>query len=327
MKARAIFTLLWGAALFFLSETAFGSEITRVFAQDSYAVQGEVYRIVCLRKKQQVAKSHHLLELQLVKKEFASDIIDLKLKSIEILRDGLYSVDLFYVPIPVLRVPEVYSIEIVDELSKQAIWSTTLPVLKRNFPLDVLTLGKSMTNLRTMIDQKKQEETREMQELLKSFEQVIITEMPVWQYPQNLSRRSGAFADHREWRYSDGSSAFSLHYGMDYGGGGKTVQVAGIGELVLAKLRIVTGNTVVVRHLAGVFSLYYHLSELSLANKTWAQAGTQIGISGSTGLVTGPHLHWELRIQGQSADPESLLRYRNLDKEAFLGIIGLPFEP
>ena len=59
----------------------------------------------------------------------------------------------------------------------------------------------------------------------------------------------------------------------------------------------------IVDHGAGVFSGYWHMSEVSVVAGVEVLAGTEIGLVGSTGLSTGPHLHWEVVVNGQDVDP------------------------
>jgi murein DD-endopeptidase MepM/ murein hydrolase activator NlpD len=53
----------------------------------------------------------------------------------------------------------------------------------------------------------------------------------------------------------------------------------------------------------GLFSGYWHQSQLTVVEGQEVQAGDLIGYLGNTGLVTGPHLHWEMRLQGIAVDP------------------------
>ena len=76
---------------------------------------------------------------------------------------------------------------------------------------------------------------------------------------------------------------------------------------MLAESRISTGWSVVVEHLPGVYSLYYHLDSLAASEGEAVRAGTLIGRSGSTGLSTGPHLHWEFRVNGEAVSPDWFL--------------------
>ena len=62
----------------------------------------------------------------------------------------------------------------------------------------------------------------------------------------------------------------------------------------------------VVEHLPGVFSMYYHLDQLSVSAGQLVEAGQALGTVGATGLATGAHLHWEVRVAGVPVDPEAL---------------------
>ena len=98
------------------------------------------------------------------------------------------------------------------------------------------------------------------------------------------------------------------HGGDDYPGpvGTPIVSPAG-GRVVLAEDLYFTGNTVVVDHGLGLFSLFAHLSEIQAVKGDVVTAGQPIGLMGATGRVTGPHLHWAVRLGGARVDPSSLL--------------------
>jgi murein DD-endopeptidase MepM/ murein hydrolase activator NlpD len=65
----------------------------------------------------------------------------------------------------------------------------------------------------------------------------------------------------------------------------------------------VRGNSVLIDHGAGVVSGYHHLQEATVSAGDRVQPGDHIASMGSTGLSTGPHLHWELSIYGVNVDP------------------------
>ena len=83
---------------------------------------------------------------------------------------------------------------------------------------------------------------------------------------------------------------------------------------MLAAERIVTGNTVVVEMLPGLFSLYFHLSEIDVKPGDIVEQGQVIGKVGMTGFATGPHLHWEIEALGVPVDPDALVAGPILDK-------------
>jgi murein DD-endopeptidase MepM/ murein hydrolase activator NlpD len=79
------------------------------------------------------------------------------------------------------------------------------------------------------------------------------------------------------------------------------------GRVVLAGDLYFTGNTVVIDHGAGLLSLFAHLRAITVRESDSVTAGTVIGEVGATGRVTGPHLHWTVRLNGARVDPMSLL--------------------
>ena len=108
-----------------------------------------------------------------------------------------------------------------------------------------------------------------------------------------------------EGRSYNGAPVTDYHRGTDFIGDiGSPVSAAGAGRVVFAAALSVRGNSVIVDHGAGVFTAYHHLSEIRVAEGQLVGAGEQIGAIGSTGLATGPHLHWEVVVRGVEVDGE-----------------------
>ena len=105
------------------------------------------------------------------------------------------------------------------------------------------------------------------------------------------------------WRtYNDGHRSY--HAGIDLGGvEGAPVVAAASGRVVLAAELKVHGNTVVVDHGWGVFSAYYHMSQILVQEGQDVAQGDKVGLVGNTGLSTGAHLHWDMRVDGVAVDP------------------------
>ena len=98
------------------------------------------------------------------------------------------------------------------------------------------------------------------------------------------------------------------HNGIDLGGDtGDRVRAARSGEVILAGERGGFGNTIVLYHGLGYSTLYAHLSRIEVSEGQNVQSGDRIGAIGSTGWSTGPHLHFELRIDGRAVDPTPFL--------------------
>ena len=91
---------------------------------------------------------------------------------------------------------------------------------------------------------------------------------------------------------------------------GTPIHSSNRGRVVLAKELFFTGNTVVVDHGLGIILLYAHLSRIDVKVGQIVDSGQVVGLSGATGRVTGPHLHWGLRIQGARVDPFALVEMK-----------------
>jgi len=105
-------------------------------------------------------------------------------------------------------------------------------------------------------------------------------------------------------RSYNGGPATSFHGGTDFGGGeGVPIYAPAAGTVVLAEPLTVRGNAVLIDHGMGLFSGYWHNTRLAVTEGQQVQAGDLISYMGSTGLVTGPHLHWEMRLQGIAVEP------------------------
>jgi murein DD-endopeptidase MepM/ murein hydrolase activator NlpD len=79
------------------------------------------------------------------------------------------------------------------------------------------------------------------------------------------------------------------------------------GQVVLAEELYFSGNTVILDHGLGVYSLYGHLSSIDVAVSDQVTTGTLLGKVGATGRVTGPHLHWGLTVNKARINPVQLV--------------------
>jgi murein DD-endopeptidase MepM/ murein hydrolase activator NlpD len=101
----------------------------------------------------------------------------------------------------------------------------------------------------------------------------------------------------------------SVHKGADFRAAmGTPVHAANSGTVVIARPLYFEGNCVVIDHGLGLFTLYMHFSRIEVKEGQTVRTGEMLGLSGATGRVTGPHLHWAVRWQGAYLDPIKLLR-------------------
>ncbi|MER5965768.1 LysM peptidoglycan-binding domain-containing M23 family metallopeptidase [Streptomyces sp. NPDC002057] len=114
------------------------------------------------------------------------------------------------------------------------------------------------------------------------------------------------------YRASGSMWSSGYHTGADFiASSGTTVRAVGAGTVVSAGWSGSYGNEVVIQHADGNYSQYAHLSSLSVSSGQTVTGGQQIGLSGSTGNSTGPHLHFEIRTSpsyGSDVDPLAYLR-------------------
>jgi murein DD-endopeptidase MepM/ murein hydrolase activator NlpD len=208
------------------------------------------------------------------------------------------------------------------ERNGETLEEVALDIAEREFGSEEIFLDQRNTNIRTLPDPRKTLESEQLSAIIHSTGTEIFATGPFIP-PVASTRRTSFYGDRRVFRYATGGSDTSIHAGVDYGvPRGTEVRACAAGKVALAQFRILTGNSVVLEHLPGVYSIYYHLDSIQVRQGDLANAGDILGRSGSTGLATGPHLHWEIRVSGENADPDAFLGRPLLDKAAILGKLG-----
>ncbi len=102
---------------------------------------------------------------------------------------------------------------------------------------------------------------------------------------------------------------YRYHRGIDFHADrGQNVYAPNSGFIVFTKQRITTGNTVVIDHGQGVFSLIFHLDSISVSEGGLVRKGEKIGEAGATGLAAGVHVHWSVIVDGTYVDPEDWVK-------------------
>ena len=208
---------------------------------------------------------------------------------------------------------------VTAEGSKPFRLEKTVVVEMVEFPFEVISLDKSNTDILTVPDPAKVAQAESFAEVFAAgdptsifLESEIVRPLAQW-------RVTAPFAEGREYKFYNGKSERSYHGGIDLGAKtGTEVAACAPGRVVFEGLRIVTGNTIVLEHLPGLFTIYMHLSKFDVAEGDVVAMGQKIGEVGATGLATGPHLHWEMRIGLVSVNPEYWVTNPPLDKEAII---------
>ena len=110
--------------------------------------------------------------------------------------------------------------------------------------------------------------------------------------------------EYGETRHVNDSPTSYRHSGLDIGAPyGTPIYATNTGKVVLSRFLTLTGNTVIIDHGQGLFSVYFHMKELFVKQEDLAERGQQIGTMGSTGFSTGPHLHFTMSYYDTNIEP------------------------
>lgn len=174
---------------------------------------------------------------------------------------------------------------------------TTLHVAAGKFEQEVITLAPSVARL--LDPEFTRPEQARLNEVYATLSPRIAWEGPFeWPCAVNVTSEFGT-------RRGYGGAITSYHEGLDLGGAaGTPIRSPAAGTVVLVEALQVRGGSVILDHGAGVMSAYHHLESILVKPGQAVQRGDLLGKMGSTGVATGPHLHWEVRVGGIPVDPK-----------------------
>ncbi len=179
-----------------------------------------------------------------------------------------------------------------------------------------IRLDAGNTALRTAPDPRKDAEWLTIKAVYDSVDPDAVFMDGKFGLPAGPVRRTAFFGDRRRYLYASGGTDTSIHTGIDFAvPSGSSVLAPARGRVVFAEKRIVTGLTLVVEHLPGMYSVFMHLSEFVAKPGNIVKRGDLIAKSGNTGLSTGPHLHWEIRVGGEPVNPDFFVAHSVSDPE------------
>ncbi len=186
----------------------------------------------------------------------------------------------------------------VTVLYKNGSTALALHVKKKAYPFETITVAPS----KVKPNKKQQERTsREYKEAMKIYH--TSTPKRYWKEAFIYPLQAKITSDFGTARMFNGSLK-SFHSGTDFRAKtGTPIHATNDGIVVIAKNRYYAGNSVVIDHGEGIYSCYYHLSALHVKLGERVKQGEQIGLSGATGRVSGPHLHYAMMIQGVQVNP------------------------
>lgn len=180
-----------------------------------------------------------------------------------------------------------------------------LKINEKEFLSETIPLDSKNTGIRTNYSKERMAQIERLNKIFDTKNYEGVWQSKAFSVPTDCTRYTSFFGDRRVFVYSDGKKSTTLHYGKDYGvPTGTEVKSCAMGKVVLAEDRISTGWSVVIEHLPGLYSIYYHMSRLDVKEGDIVQQGQLLGLSGATGLATGPHLHWEMRFNMEAVNPD-----------------------
>jgi len=191
------------------------------------------------------------------------------------------------------------------------LWSDGRQIEKVSFPLEVL--ARDFPKLKLKVDQKYvtppklvQERIRRESELLAHIYSIVT---PDWLAEGHfiLPCEGKLYPNFGQQRIYNNVPR-SVHSGIDIAvPHGEKIKATNSGLVVLASDLYFSGKTIIIDHGLGLFSSYSHLSRLLVRRGEKVRQGQVIGLAGSTGLSTGPHLHWAVKIREVRVDPLAIL--------------------
>jgi len=185
---------------------------------------------------------------------------------------------------------------------------------------EVIRLDEEMNALYTDESERKKAEFRRLWAVLSTPDKTAIHQIGPFSTPIKNGVLTAFFGDRRRYHMPDGSESSSIHYGDDlWAEAGTPVKASGRGRIVLASERLLTGNTVIIEHLPGVFTMYFHMDSIYVGEGELVAQNQRIGTIGDTGFATGRHLHWELRIGTTPVNPKYFLEKSLLDTDTLIG--------
>jgi murein DD-endopeptidase MepM/ murein hydrolase activator NlpD len=163
----------------------------------------------------------------------------------------------------------------------------TVHVKEVKFPVEHLQVEEQYVELSPENTERALREARELEDIHNS-----ISPEALWREPFIVPIPGGVGSSFGKRRVFNGESR-NPHAGADLKATtGTPIRSANRGRVVLAKNLFFTGNTVIVDHGLGVYTLYAHLSRMNVKEGEIVERAKIIGLAGATGRVTGPHLHW-----------------------------------
>lgn len=226
-----------------------------------------------------------------------------------IIEDKKYMIfsDYAYVPVSYYEIPrnldvEIHYIENNEEKSKLV----SFKVVDGKYATEEITVQKSKVELSK---KDKKRASKEYVEAMKIYNSINAKSYVDSKFIMPIN--SIITSDFGKARTYNGSLK-GYHSGTDFRAKvGTPIKCVNDGKVVLVKDRFYSGGTIIVDHGHGVYTCYYHMSKFDVKKDDMVKKGQAIGLSGVSGRVTGPHLHFSARVCGVQVDPLQFIKLIN----------------
>lgn len=215
----------------------------------------------------------------------------------------------FYALIPMSYYKNIKPYKIIVSYEKNNVKkfkSTSLILKNGKYKSEVINVKSSKVTLSKKNKQRTKKEYKEAMDIYNTVNKEILWNSD-FIYPLN-TKITSEFGTKRVYN----NKIKSYHSGTDFRASiGTPIKAANDGIVVLSKHRFYAGNSIIIDHGQGVYTCYYHLSKMNFKKSQKVKKGEVIGLSGNTGRVTGPHLHFSARVNSVQVDPMQLITILN----------------
>jgi murein DD-endopeptidase MepM/ murein hydrolase activator NlpD len=191
------------------------------------------------------------------------------------------------------------TVTLTDDYGRAVVLEQTVEITPDTREIEELNLSSSTTSVITPEGRELEKTTMDA-----AYAKAAEHPFPLWSEPfmQPIEGRfTSSFGSPR--RYVAGGNV-SYHYGADIAAPqGTPIYATNAGRVLVADFYPIKGGLVVIDHGASVYSIYMHQSKIVAKVGETVSRGQQIGEVGTTGLSTGPHLHWEIRVNQVATNP------------------------
>jgi murein DD-endopeptidase MepM/ murein hydrolase activator NlpD len=209
------------------------------------------------------------------------------------------TVNIILIGIPVFTDAGIYplAIYLTDAAGQVTPINLNLQVLSGGYGRETITL---LSNRADLVDPVLEDaESKTMHRLMSNF-----TPTRYFEGPLSLPAAASISSPFGRKRSYDGGPFDHFHTGTDFAAApGSPVMAAAPGYVVFADKLDVRGNATIIDHGWGIYTVYCHQTTQYVKVGDFVNTGQTIGTVGSTGRVTGPHLHWEVWVNGVQVDP------------------------